>query len=193
MTIKKSMYELSASAIRIANLFFDFPTKEFTLNETCASTGTSKTTAKKIVESFIQQGLITRKTIGKLWLLSANTKSKSFIRSKIVHNLGLILHVGFTGNTLIDFIRQRYPQAKSIILFGSYRKGDNTETSDLDIAVEVAGNKDLEIVKFTSFNLGYRKNVLVNIHLFARKNVNLNVFSNIANGIVLDGFLEVKP
>ena len=39
---------------------------------------------------------------------------------------------------------------------------------------------------------GYRTNVPVNIHLFSEKNINLNLFSNISNGIILDGFLEVK-
>ena len=41
--------------------------------------------------------------------------------------------------------------------------------------------------------LGYRKNIKVNLHVFSRKHIDLNVFANIANGIVLNGFLEVRP
>ena len=40
---------------------------------------------------------------------------------------------------------------------------------------------------------GHRKNVLVNLYIFSRNKIDLNLFSNIANGIVLEGFLEVRP
>ena len=42
-------------------------------------------------------------------------------------------------------------------------------------------------------NLGYRPNVPVNLYVFSRKKVDINLFSNIVNGIVLEGFLEAKP
>jgi len=40
---------------------------------------------------------------------------------------------------------------------------------------------------------GYRKNVSVNLHIFSRNKIDINLFSNIVNGIVLEGFLEAKP
>jgi predicted nucleotidyltransferase len=83
---------------------------------------------------------------------------------------------------------------KAIVLFGSYRKGDDTENSDIDIAIEVLGEKGLKIVNFGNIEqLGYRKNINLNLHIFSRNKIDLNLFSNIANGIVLDGFLEVNP
>ena len=48
---------------------------------------------------------------------------------------------------------------------------------------------ELGIIK----QLGYRKNVKVNMHTFSRSKADLNVFTNIANGIVLYGLLEAKP
>ena len=41
--------------------------------------------------------------------------------------------------------------------------------------------------------LGYRKNVPINLYIFSRNKIDLNLFANIANGFVLDGFLEVRP
>ncbi|MBI3026708.1 nucleotidyltransferase domain-containing protein [Candidatus Woesearchaeota archaeon] len=83
---------------------------------------------------------------------------------------------------------------RAIILFGSYRKGDDTENSDIDLAVEVLDDKEIEILKFGVFpSFGYRKNVVVNLHIFSRNKIDLNLFANIANGIVLEGFLEAKP
>ena len=79
-------------------------------------------------------------------------------------------------------------------MFGSYRKGDDTEDSDIDIAVEVSDNKGIRIVPFAIIHkFGYRKDVLVNLHIFSRNKIDINLFSNIANGIVLEGFLEVRP
>jgi len=33
----------------------------------------------------------------------------------------------------------------------------------------------------------------VHLHIFSRNKVDLNLFANISNGIILDGFLEVHP
>ena len=39
--------------------------------------------------------------------------------------------------------------------------------------------------------MGFRKNVELSLHVFNRDAINKNLFSNIANGIVLEGFLEI--
>jgi predicted nucleotidyltransferase len=80
------------------------------------------------------------------------------------------------------------------MLFGSYRRGDDTEKSDIDIAVEILEDKELQIFELGKIaEFGYRENVPVNLHVFSRKKIDLNLFSNIANGFVLEGFLEVRP
>ena len=81
------------------------------------------------------------------------------------------------------------------MLFGSYRKGDDTDKSDIDMAVEVLGEDPIRIIeRFAQIpQLGFRQHVPVNVHVFNRANIDLNLFANIANGIVLDGFLEVRP
>jgi len=83
---------------------------------------------------------------------------------------------------------------KAIYLFGSYRKGDDNEKSDIDIAVEVLDNKDIRIIEAGIISkFGFRKNVKINLHIFSKNKVDFNLFSNIVNGILLEGFLEVKP
>ena len=94
---------------------------------------------------------------------------------------------------ILEVVNNVIPHARSIILFGSYHWGDDNEKSDIDIAVEVINNKKMEIIKLGIIKqLGYRKNIPINIHVFSRDNINLNLFSNIANGIILEGFLETK-
>jgi predicted nucleotidyltransferase len=95
---------------------------------------------------------------------------------------------------ILPEVHRTIPGAKSIILFGSYRKGDDTEKSDIDIAVEVTGNEPQKLVELgTIGQIGYRSNVKVNLFVFSRSKIDINLFSNIANGIVLEGFLEVRP
>lgn len=72
--------------------------------------------------------------------------------------------------------------------------GTDNEKSDIDIAVEVLDNKSMKIEKLEVIaQLGFRKKVTVNCHIFTRNKIDLNLFTNIANGIVLDGLLEVHP
>jgi len=82
----------------------------------------------------------------------------------------------------------------AIIIFGSYRWGTDNEKSDIDIAVEVLDNQDMRIENLGVIEqVGFRTNVVVNLHIFSRNRVDLNLFTNIANGILLDGILEVHP
>ena len=173
---------------KIINLFFASPTKEFTLNSVFTKAATSKSNAHIIIEQFVKKNLVQKATLGRVWKLKANLDSEQFRRLKVAHNLQAIYQ-----SALIEQIREKYPSARCIVLFGSYRKGDDVETSDLDIAVEIPGTKQMHIEEIKIINLfEHRKNVIIHVHIFSRHHVDLNVFSNIANGIVLDGFLEVK-
>ena len=96
---------------------------------------------------------------------------------------------------LAQFIKETKKKIpiEKIILFGSYAKGTSKKYSDVDIAVEVLENESIRTMTLTVQNLGYRKQVPIQIHIFSRNKVDLNLFANIANGIVLSGFLEVRP
>ena len=111
------------------------------------------------------------------------------ITKKIPYNLQLIYESGIIGAAY-----NKIPNARAIILFGSYRAGTDNEKSDIDIAVEVLDNEDIRIETLGLIEqFGFRRNVKVNLHIFSRNKVDLNLFTNIANGILLDGLLEVHP
>ncbi|PIN74455.1 hypothetical protein COV18_07425 [Candidatus Woesearchaeota archaeon CG10_big_fil_rev_8_21_14_0_10_37_12] len=186
---KRINLDLTASENRVLDLFFACPTQEFTFNDLCKLTKTSKTTAKRIVERLLKLELIKKSIIGKLWRLSANNDTKEFMDLKIAHNLKLVYASG-----IIKLVSTKHPQARAIVLFGSFRKGDDLSRSDLDIAVEIPGTREIKIESLDEIALGSRKEkTKINIHIFSRNAINLNLFSNIANGIVLRGFLEVRP
>src|SRR3989344_3892234 len=147
--------------------FYSYPRNKIGLTDLAQSINSSKTAAKLVVESLIE---------------------RHFITKKIPYNLSNIYESG-----ILDAVYKVVPSSRAVILFGSYRWGTDVEDSDIDIAVEVVDNHDLQVTHLGNIEqLGYRKNVPVNLHLFSRNKVDLNLFANIANGIVLDGFLEVR-
>ena len=73
-----------------------------------------------------------------------------------------------------------------IVLFGSYRKGEDTEESDIDLFLECPGEE---------ISLGrFEKKLKRKVQLHFKTNFNdypKELKNNISNGIVLDGYLEV--
>ncbi len=184
--------EFNEAYQRTLSWFFDFPTIETGLNDLASDTRISKTTAKRVVNKLVKEGFLIKKVYGKSWRISVNKNHTYNHTEKIAANLTAVYEAYRKGLRDIIFEHVKSPQA--IVLFGSYRKGDDTEKSDIDIAVEVMGDQQLEIIKDVAYiTFGYRKNVPVNLHVFSRKAADLNLFANIANGIVLEGFLEVRP
>lgn len=169
--------------------FYSYPNTKIGLNDLSRSVGSSKTATKDVVEHLVKNEFLHRDIIGKAWLIYVNQKHPNFLTRKIPYNLDLVYQAGIIGA-----VYNLIPSPRSIILFGSYRWGSDTENSDIDIAVEVLGNEELKIVNLgTIEQFGFRKNVKVNLHIFSRNKIDLNLFSNIANGIVLEGILEVRP
>ena len=186
---KLQQVKKSEAIFKIIYWFFAFPEKEISLNDLAKNVGISKTNANKIVTYLVKENFLKKEILGKTWRISCNPAHKYNITLKIPFNLGQIYE-----SRIIDKIMKKIPNAKSIILFGSCRKGDDTEKSDIDIAVEIVENTELEISKMGNLEqFGYRKNIPINLHIFSRNKIDLNLFSNIANGIVLSGFLETKP
>lgn len=189
---KIELMELNEAYQKVLYWFFSFPNIETGLNDLSSDLKISKTTAKKIINELVEEGFLNKNVYGKTWRITCNIAHPYNSTTKISFNLAMI-YMAFYGS-LRDHILKIVGNAKSIVLFGSYRKGDDNEESDVDIAVEVTGNEEIRIVELGMIpEFGFRKNVKINLHIFSRNKVDLNLFSNIANGIVLEGFLEVRP
>jgi len=186
---KFEQLELNQGLLSIIYWFFAYPEVKISLTDLSKELNISKKTASRVVNNLVKEGFLELEQIGKAWRIHCNLEHRHNRTIKIGYNLGLIYNSG-----IIEEIYRIIGNPKAIILFGSYRKGDDIGSSDLDIAVEVIGDKELEIRNIgTILQLGFRKNVPVNIHIFTRNKIDLNLFANMANGIVLDGFLEVRP
>jgi predicted nucleotidyltransferase len=185
---KMKIMELNEASHKIQWWFFSYPDREFGLNDLTEALKISKTTANRVVHQLVDEGFLNLEVIGNIWRISCNKDHLYNYSRKISYNLSMVYESAIMG-----LIREIVPNSRVIILFGSYRKGDDNENSDIDIAVEVLDNKDLRIENLGILpEFGFRKNVQVTLHIFSRNKIDLNLFANIANGIVLEGLLEVS-
>ncbi len=182
------LIEVNEQYNKVLYWFFSYPNANIGLNELCKNVKISKNNANRIVNKLVKEGFLTKEIIGKTWRIKCNLRHEHNKTKKIAYNIQMVYK-----SRIIERIYKQFKDVRAIILFGSYRKGDDNEKSDVDIAVNLLGNKELKIEEFGIIEkFGYRRNVTVNLYLFSNKKINLNLFSNIVNGIVLDGFLEVK-
>ena len=186
---KTEVFEINEAYQKVLFWFFSFPNKEFSLNDLANQLKIAKSTAREVVKMLVGEDFLKIETVGRLWRISCNQEHIYNYSRKISYNLMMIYESG-----ILQEIRKHVPNPKAIILFGSYRKGDDIDKSDIDIAVEIISNQPMQIKQIGVFpKFGHRENIQANLHLFSRNHIDINVFSNIANGIVLEGFLEVRP
>lgn len=108
--------EVSEIYRNILSYFFSFPSYPIGLNDLSKKVGSSKTAAKLAINHLIDQGFIKKEVIGNAWRLFANQSNKLMIAKKIPHNLQLVYE-----SRIIDAVYNKIPNARAIILFGSYR------------------------------------------------------------------------
>lgn len=187
MRINEVSINASEAYLKVMRWFFSFPERKIGLSDLVSEVGISKTTANRIILKLEKEGFLVKEVIGKAWRVNCNQSHVYNKTKKIAYNLEMVYE-----SEIVEEIDKKY-HPKSVILFGGYRKGDDNEKSDIDIAVEVVSNTKMKIEEFWIVEkFGFRKNVKVNVHVFSRKNVDKHLFSNIVNGIVLEGFLEIK-
>ena len=173
---------------KVIEIFFKYTEKEFSLSDLAKESGVAKANIGAILNEFNESGLITIEKLSKIWRIKANQANWFFVKGKIIYNLNFIYQSG-----IVEFLADYFNNPKSIILFGSFRKGEDISSSDIDIAIESDSIKEYETIglrELYEFEKVIGKKI--QLHLFNRENVDINLFNNIANGIVLLGFLEVK-
>lgn len=171
----------------VRSWFYAYPDRAIGLSDLSEETRLSKSSVRAAIKRLAKEGSVSIETIGNVWRISARA-SRTFSEAKSAYHLNLIYR-----SRIVDAIAHKYPNARAIILFGSYRSGEDTEESDIDIAVELTGNDPVRVSSFGAFTrFGYRTDVPVQLTAFTRNAIDINLFNNIANGIVLRGFLEVR-
>ena len=161
---------------KFLDLMFNSPLRNFHLREISRLLKISPPAISKAINKLEKEKLI---TLNKKFLyeIKANLEDK-FRNAKRVYNLKSIYSSG-----LLSYLKEKFP-LDTIILFGSYSKGEDTEKSDIDISIE-GNEKKLELEE-------YEKRLMkkINIEFINFKKISKELRDNIINGIVLSGHIR---
>lgn len=165
------------------DVFFVNPTKKHYLMDISRTIRLAHTSVKKNLTQLKRLGLIIEETETRggrnFPHYRAHRETKAFKRQKIIHNLSAIFDSG-----LIEFIEEKLAP-RSVLLFGSYLRGEDTEQSDIDVFIE-CGREEVDTSPFER-KLGRK----IELHFNeAFDSYPKELKNNIINGIVLSGFLE---
>ncbi|MBI2151443.1 nucleotidyltransferase domain-containing protein [Candidatus Woesearchaeota archaeon] len=117
----------------------------------------------------------------KRWSVELNRDYHKVMQLKRVDNLKQIYEFG-----LADFLEKEFAGA-TIILFGSYSRGEDLINSDIDIAIIGRKDKLIELSKYEK--LLERK---VNLNFYdSFHNIHKSLKENLGNGIILTGGFEL--
>jgi len=159
---------------KILELYFENPGKDFTIREIAKLARLPRSTVHKYLNELKKENLIDKDNFP--------IDSMFFKTKKINYFIERIVESGLVD----EIITKLNPSC--IILFGSIRKGDSNQESDVDLFIETSIKKEIDFSDF-------EKKLKHKIQLFTEKNINNlhnNLFNNIVNGIKLYGSFKVK-
>ena len=166
MIIQKS------SLWKVAEIFFIEPTKVHFIKEISRKISLAPTSVRKHLKTLINEGLIQKVESDPFRGYKAIRENPEFIFEKKIANLILI-----KSSKIIEKLNEKYP--KSIILFGSYDKGEDIETSDIDLFI------DSKTFKFNNQN--FEECLNRKLHLIFKDKVDKGLIESINQGTILSG------
>lgn len=168
---------------KLLAFFLRYPTREIHLRALSREIGLSTTMIAKAAKRLAKEGILTivRNKERKEVLMKANRDCSSYRALKQSFNISFIHQSG-----LVEYLAKLYHHPDCIVLFGSYAKGEDTENSDIDIAVLTDRKAALSLEKFEA--LLHRK---IAIKEFNKRKIEKEFWNTLANGIVVSGYLEV--
>ncbi|MDP2766036.1 MAG: nucleotidyltransferase domain-containing protein [Candidatus Methanoperedens sp.] len=164
---------------RVLTLFFDYHTRHFQLREISRMLKLGMPSVINHVKILEKESLIKKEKRGvyESYISEKNDLFRTYRRNDI------LLRIHESG--LIDFLADEL-MPDAIVLFGSCARGEDIETSDVDLLV-VAKEKEVDLKKFESalkrkISLHFEENV---------SQIPKELLNNIVNGIVVYGYLTV--
>ena len=157
--------------------------KKLNLSDIAKKLNVSVTAISKAVPLIEKSGLISVKKDKKmkLTLVALNRDNYKAMQFKRTENLKQIYESGF-----VDFLADKFVGG-TIILFGSYSRGDDTYDSDVDVAIVGRKEKPVDFEEFEKM-LGRK----INVNFYSSfDEIHPHLKNNILNGIVLSGSVEL--
>jgi len=172
---------MKSSLWNVFEIFTTEPTKIHYIKEIARKINLAPTSVRKHLEKLEKEELIIKEKGDLFQGFKANRDNNNFLFYKKISNLTKIKESG-----LLDYlINSLYPQ--TIVLYGSYLRGEDIEESDLDFFIMSKTKKTLETEKF-------EKTLKRTIHIIIDKDLKKlkpELKSEIINGLTLHGYLEI--
>jgi DNA-binding transcriptional ArsR family regulator len=170
--IKMYMIAQKCSLWNVAEIFFKEPTRVHYVKEISRKIALAPTSVTNHLKTLYEMNLIV-KARGDIYSgFKASRENSEFIFEKKIANLILLKTSG-----LIEKLAEKYPSR--IIAYGSFDKGEDIETSDIDLFIDS---------KKFSVNLeNFEKDLNRKVHIMFREEVDKSLMSSINNGTILFG------
>ncbi len=136
----------------------------------------------KYAKELEKEEILKSSNIANVKIYSADRTSRKFLIEKRLFNIKQLYYSGF-----IDFIIEELSNPL-VIIFGSYSRGEDIESSDIDLYIETQSKKKVNVKKFEKI---LQRKIQLFIHTNIREIKNKELINNIINGLTLNGFLEV--
>ena len=163
------------SDLRVLEIFFKEPTTIHFVREISRKINLAPPSVKIIINRLLDQDLIMPKNSKPFNGYVANRENDSFFFHKKAFNL---LGLEALKNLIVEFI---HPLA--IVLFGSYSRGEDVESSDIDLLI-ISRVKKQPIISEMEKKLGRKINIMFVKDL---SDLDDSISNKIYNGIVLQG------
>ncbi len=165
---------------KVLKEIFENPTYSFHIRELARKIKLNPNTIINVAKELKKEYLVIKKKNKNLVEIEGNVEDKMFIRSKRLFNLHQLYDSG-----LVDFLIRFYNAPESIVVLGSYSKGEDIEKSDIDIVV-ITSKKEAPKTEI------YERKLKRKLHLIANPYSSLSkeFYKNLINGVVLYGYLR---
>ena len=158
----------------VLEFFYEYPNSKHSIREIAQKLGFTRSTTHNYLKLLKEKGII-----------SSDNKWVDNWQNRLIKTNYYLEKLAKSG--LIDYLEKELA-ASAIVLFGSFRKGESEISSDIDIFVECAREKDLDFKKYEKY-LGHK------IQLFTKSKITLlpdRLFNNVINGIKIKGYFTIK-
>ncbi len=130
--------------LKVLELFINNPYEQYYLREASRILEISPMTVKRALALLLNERLLVREKFKNQILFRANMDSPAFLHLKTAYNLAWL-----EERDLMEYVKERLPGLSTLVLYGSFAKGENDESSDIDLlAIAPVKRADLHLTDY---------------------------------------------
>ena len=167
---------------KIQDYFLLHPTAKLRVRQIERKVKVALPSAIRYAKELEKEGILHRTIIGGVTFYTANFGEEAYLLEKKLFNLRQLHSSGLLHHLIINY------DNPTIVLFGSYAKGEDTEESDIDLYIETPHE---EIKGLEPFEEKLQREIQMFIHKNINEIGNKELIVSILNGVTLNGFVEV--